>query len=33
MGSFSDVLTAADADAVHAYLILRANQDWELEHR
>jgi quinohemoprotein ethanol dehydrogenase len=33
MGNFSDVLSEADADAVHAYLIQRANQDWDVEHR
>ena len=33
MGDFSDVLSETDADAVHAYLIQRANQDWEIEHQ
>jgi len=33
MGNFSDVLSETDADAVHDYLIQRANQDWEVEHR
>ena len=33
MGNFSDVLSETDGDAIHAYLILRANQNWELEHR
>jgi quinohemoprotein ethanol dehydrogenase len=28
MVSFSDVVTLADADAVHAYLIKRAREDW-----
>jgi quinohemoprotein ethanol dehydrogenase len=28
MGSFADVLSKADAEAIHAYLISRANQDW-----
>ena len=28
MASFADVLTEADADAVHAYIISRANEDW-----
>jgi quinohemoprotein ethanol dehydrogenase len=29
MASFKDLLTQADADAVHAYLIARANEDWQ----
>jgi quinohemoprotein ethanol dehydrogenase len=29
MASFANVLSEADADAVHAYLIQRANADWE----
>ncbi len=28
MGNFSDILSAEDADAIHAYLIARANEDW-----
>jgi hypothetical protein len=28
MGNFSESLSEADADAVHAYLIMRPNQDW-----
>ena len=28
MASFADILTPADADAIHAYLIARANEDW-----
>jgi quinohemoprotein ethanol dehydrogenase len=28
MASFADILTADDADAIHAYLIARANEDW-----
>ena len=28
MASFADVLTEADADAIHAYVISRANEDW-----
>jgi quinohemoprotein ethanol dehydrogenase len=28
MASFADLLTQDDADAVHAYLIARANEDW-----
>ena len=28
MASFADILTAEDADAIHAYLIARANEDW-----
>lgn len=31
MASFADLLTTADADAVHAYLIARANEDWGRE--
>jgi quinohemoprotein ethanol dehydrogenase len=29
MVSFADVLSPSDADAVHAYLIRRANEDWD----
>ena len=29
MDSFDDVLSKADAEAIHAYLISRANQDWQ----
>jgi quinohemoprotein ethanol dehydrogenase len=29
MGSFSDVLTKGQAEAIHQYLIARANQDWD----
>jgi quinohemoprotein ethanol dehydrogenase len=28
MGNFSESLSEADADAIHAYLIKRANEDW-----
>ena len=28
MASFADILTPDDADAIHAYLIARANEDW-----
>jgi quinohemoprotein ethanol dehydrogenase len=28
MASFADLVTRADADALHAYLIRRANEDW-----
>ncbi len=28
MGNFSDILNAEDADAIHSYLIARANEDW-----
>ena len=28
MASFADILTPADVEAVHAYLIARANEDW-----
>ncbi|MEI9963948.1 MAG: c-type cytochrome [Caulobacteraceae bacterium] len=28
MASFADILTPEDADAIHAYLIARANEDW-----
>ncbi|MCP5145217.1 MAG: PQQ-dependent dehydrogenase, methanol/ethanol family [Gammaproteobacteria bacterium] len=28
MASFASLITAADAEAVHAYLIARANEDW-----
>jgi quinohemoprotein ethanol dehydrogenase len=28
MASFGDVLSPADAEAIHHYLIARANQDW-----
>jgi quinohemoprotein ethanol dehydrogenase len=31
MASFSDLLNADDADAIHAYLIARANEDWKDE--
>ncbi|MGD8341479.1 MAG: PQQ-dependent dehydrogenase, methanol/ethanol family [Gammaproteobacteria bacterium] len=31
MASFSDILTAQDAEDVHAYLIARANEDWGRE--
>ena len=31
MASFSDLLKADDADAIHAYLIARANEDWKDE--
>jgi quinohemoprotein ethanol dehydrogenase len=34
MGNFSESLSDADADAIHAYLIARANEDWpETERR
>ena len=29
MANFSNVLSEADADAIHAYVIARANADWE----
>jgi len=28
MGRFDDILSEADADAIHGYLIARANEDW-----
>jgi quinohemoprotein ethanol dehydrogenase len=28
MASFADVLSEADSEAIHAYLIARANEDW-----
>ncbi len=28
MASFADILAPEDADAIHAYLIARANEDW-----
>jgi quinohemoprotein ethanol dehydrogenase len=28
MASFADLLTAGQADDIHAYLIARANEDW-----
>jgi quinohemoprotein ethanol dehydrogenase len=28
MASFADILKKEDADAIHAYLISRANEDW-----
>jgi quinohemoprotein ethanol dehydrogenase len=28
MASFADILTADDADAIHAYVTARANEDW-----
>ncbi len=31
MAGFSDILSARDADAIHAYLIARANEDWGRE--
>jgi quinohemoprotein ethanol dehydrogenase len=31
MAAFSDILTADDVEAVHAYLIARANEDWGRE--
>jgi quinohemoprotein ethanol dehydrogenase len=31
MVGFADILTPADADAIHAYLIARANEDWKDE--
>jgi quinohemoprotein ethanol dehydrogenase len=31
MVGFADILTAADSDAIHAYLIARANEDWKDE--
>jgi len=31
MVSFADVVTREDADAVHAYLIKRARDDWQGE--
>jgi len=29
MASFADVLTRSEAEAIHAYLIARANEDWQ----
>jgi quinohemoprotein ethanol dehydrogenase len=31
MAGFSDIFSAADVDAIHAYLIARANEDWGRE--
>jgi quinohemoprotein ethanol dehydrogenase len=31
MAGFADILNAQDADAIHAYLIARANEDWKDE--
>ena len=31
MASFSDLLSTDDADAIHAYLVARANEDWKDE--
>jgi hypothetical protein len=31
MVGFADILTSDDADAIHAYLIARANEDWKDE--
>jgi quinohemoprotein ethanol dehydrogenase len=28
MAGFSDLLTVEDAEAIHAYVIARANEDW-----
>ena len=28
MASFADLISREDADAIHAYLIARANEDW-----
>jgi quinohemoprotein ethanol dehydrogenase len=28
MASFANLISAADADAIHAYLISRAHEDW-----
>ena len=28
MANFSDILKPEDAEAIHAYLIARANEDW-----
>ena len=28
MGNFSDILSKEQAEAIHAYLIARANEDW-----
>ncbi|MGZ3365730.1 MAG: PQQ-dependent dehydrogenase, methanol/ethanol family [Caulobacteraceae bacterium] len=33
MASFADVLSKADAEAIHAYLIARASEDWGEEKR
>ncbi|MBO0749454.1 MAG: hypothetical protein J2O44_03350, partial [Porphyrobacter sp.] len=29
MASFADILTSDQAEAIHQYLIARANQDWD----
>ena len=29
MASFKDVITPAQADSIHAYLIARAQEDWQ----
>jgi quinohemoprotein ethanol dehydrogenase len=31
MAGFADILSEADADAIHAFLIARANEDWKDE--
>ncbi len=31
MASFKDLLTPSQAEAIHAYLIARANEDWQDE--
>jgi quinohemoprotein ethanol dehydrogenase len=28
MASFADIVSEEDADAIHAYVIARANEDW-----
>jgi quinohemoprotein ethanol dehydrogenase len=28
MASYADVLSAREAEAIHAYLVMRANEDW-----
>jgi len=28
MASFADILTPDDTEAIHAYVIARANEDW-----
>jgi quinohemoprotein ethanol dehydrogenase len=33
MASFADVLSQTDADAIHAYVIARANEDWGRDTR
>jgi quinohemoprotein ethanol dehydrogenase len=33
MASFADVVSKADADAIHAYVIARANEDWGRDTR